>query len=153
MDDGFLRLIGLARRARRAELGEEGVCGAIAEGRARVVFLAEDAGASVARQAAYWTGQRNIPLLTVPYGKASLGASCGRASCAVLTLTDTGFAVSAVEKLPTCKSVCYDEALALLRAADARIRDGRRKKQRRRDTGHAPRPSGKKRKNESNDIG
>lgn len=148
MDDGFLRLLGLARRARRAELGEEGVCEAIAAGRARVVFLAEDAGASIARRAAYLTDRRSIPLLTVPYGKTALGASCGRASCAVMTLTDTGFAVSAVEKLPPRDGVYYDETLALLRTADARTRNGGRAKRRRRNTKQAPRPSGSKRGND-----
>lgn len=47
----FLRLLGLAKRAGRAELGEDGVSGAAADGKARVVFLAVDAAKNSVRRA------------------------------------------------------------------------------------------------------
>ena len=48
---GFLHLLGLAKRAGRTELGEDGVSGAAADGKARVVFLAADAAENSIRRA------------------------------------------------------------------------------------------------------
>ena len=74
----FLRLLGLAKRAGRAELGEDGVSGAAADGKARVVFLAVDAAKNSVRRARNATDSGHAEVLSVPFTKEELGAACGR---------------------------------------------------------------------------
>ena len=83
----FLRLLGLAKRAGRAELGEDGVSGAAADGKARVVFLAVDAAKNSVRRARNATAS-GLSLIHIypshkrhsaPFKTHSLrGAPCGR---------------------------------------------------------------------------
>ena len=98
----FLRLLGLAKRAGRAELGEDGVSGAAADGKARVVFLAVDAAKNSVRRARNATDSGHAEVLSVPFTKEELGAACGRGSCAMLAITESGLAASAVQKLAVC---------------------------------------------------
>lgn len=97
--DNALRLLGLAKRAGRLEIGEEPV-GAVARARkAKLILLAGDAAPNTARRAAHFGEAGNVLFLTVPFTKAELGMAVGRASCALLALTDPGFAAAFVEKL------------------------------------------------------
>lgn len=123
----FLRLLGLAKRAGRAELGEEGVGTATAAGKARVIFLASDAAANSVRRAEHFVEGRRTPVLRVPFSKETLGASCGRSSCAMLAITEPGLALSAAVKLAAACPGQYDSAVEALRAKDARIRQRRGK--------------------------
>ena len=75
---GFLRLLGLAKRAGRTELGEDGVSGAAADGKARVVFLAADAAENSIRRSRNVTASSHAEVLSVPFTKEELGAACGR---------------------------------------------------------------------------
>ena len=134
MNIEFLRLLGLAKRASRAELGEDGVSDAIAAGKARVIFLASDAAANSVRRVSYMTEDSHAVVVSVPFTKAELGAACGRSSCAMMAITETGLAASAVEKLSLLSPGTYDQALQLVQAKDARIRSRRGKKKRTRKT-------------------
>ncbi len=126
--EAFLRLLGLAKRAGRAELGEDGVTGAAAAGKARVVFLAQDASENSMRRARHSIGSGHAVLIQVPFSKEVLGAACGRGSCAMLAITESGLAASAAAKLALAFPGKYDEAAQLLREKDNRIRARRGKK-------------------------
>ena len=124
----FLRLLGLAKRAGRAELGEEGVGMAAAAGKARVIFLASDAAANSVRRAEHFVEGRHTLVLSVPFTKETLGAACGRSSCAMLAVTEPGLALSAAVKLDAACPGQYGSAVEALRAKDTRIRQRRGKK-------------------------
>ena len=125
--EDFLRLLGLAKRAGRAELGEDGVAGAAAAGKARLVILARDAAENSLRRARNLTAGGHSALAQVPFSKEELGAACGRASCAMLAVTESGLAAAAAEKLALAFPGKYDEAAQQLREKDRRIRARRKK--------------------------
>ena len=109
---GFLRLLGLAKRAGRTELGEDGVSGA----------------ENSIRRARNVTASSHAEVLSVPFTKEELGAACGRGSCAMLAITESGLAASAVQKLAVCCPGVYDDSVQRLQEKDKRIRARRAKK-------------------------
>ena len=98
-DQNTLNLLGLARRGGNLALGEEPVSDVCQQHKARVVFLAGDAGDTICRRAARMAEQGNAPLVTLPWTKAEVGSALGRASCALLALTDQGLASAVVARL------------------------------------------------------
>lgn len=124
----FLQLLGLARRAGRAELGEDGVGAALAAGKGRVVFLAADAAENSARRAAHFNEGHHAVIMRAPCSKEELGSACGRASCAMLAVTESGLAAAAAEKLAQLDPERYGADAALLAEKNARIRTRRGKK-------------------------
>lgn len=128
LKEAFLRQLGLAKRAGRAELGEDGVSSAAAAGKARLVFLASDAAENTVRRARNFTEGSHAVVLSVPFNKETLGAACGRGSCAMLAVTESGLALSAAAKLAAAFPGSYEEAVEALQAKDERIRRRRGKK-------------------------
>ncbi len=128
LKEAFLRQLGLAKRAGRAELGEDGVSSAAAAGKARLVLLASDAAENTVRRARNFTEGSHAVVLSVPFNKETLGAACGRGSCAMLAVTESGLALSAAAKLAAAFPGSYEEAVEALQAKDERIRRRRGKK-------------------------
>ena len=95
--DSFLTHLGLCFRASKLAVGEEPVREALADGKARVVFLAADASPHTRRKLEPKLG--GVPLQEVEASKAALGRALGRASCAICAVTDKGFAQSLVQRL------------------------------------------------------
>ena len=98
-NDPILHLLGLARKAGRLEIGEEPVGAVCRAWQARLVLLASDAAPNTCRRAAHFGEAGNVLWLEVPFTKAELGFALGRGSCAMLALTDAGFAASLTQKL------------------------------------------------------
>lgn len=98
-DRSTLNLLGLARRGGNLVLGEEPVGDACQLRKARVVFLARDAGDTICRRAARMAETGGAPLVTLPWSKEEVGFHLGRATCALLALTDQGLASAVVERL------------------------------------------------------
>ena len=128
LKEAFLRQLGLAKRAGRAELGEDGVSSAAAAGKARLVLLASDAAENTVRRARNFTEGSHAVVHSVPFNKETLGAACGRGSCAMLAVTESGLALSAAAKLAAAFPGSYEEAVEALQAKDERIRRRRGKK-------------------------
>lgn len=97
--DNALKMLGLAKKAGRLEVGEEPVGAAARAKKAKLLLLACDAAENTVRRAAHFGQAGNVLFLSTPYTKAELGFAVGRTSCAMLALTDPGFAFSFVEKL------------------------------------------------------
>ncbi len=114
-NDPILHLLGLARKAGRLELGEEPVGAACRARQARLVLLAADAAANTCRRAAHFGEAGDVLWLTLPFTKAELGLALGRGSCAMLALTDVGFAASLVQKLSVRDPARYGPAAGQLR--------------------------------------
>lgn len=97
--DPILHLLGLAKKAGRLEIGEEPVGAACRSRQAKLVLLAADAAPNTRRRAAHFGQAGDVLWLETPFSKSELGAVLGRASCAMLALTDAGFAAALAEKL------------------------------------------------------
>jgi len=119
--DPVLRLLGVARKAGRVEAGEEPVGAACRARRARLILLAADAAPNTRRRAAHFAQAGAVPFLEAPFSKAELGALLGRSSCAMLALTDPGFAAAALEKLAARDPERYAPAAQALREQADRV--------------------------------
>lgn len=97
--DSVLHLIGIARKAGRLEIGEEPVGAAARARQARLILVAADAAENSARRAAHFAEAGKTCVLRLPYPKSVLGGMVGRASCAMLALTDVGLASALAGKL------------------------------------------------------
>ncbi len=93
-----LRLLGLAYKAGKVVWGLDAV--KIAKGQTRLILLANDAGAAVKREVLRLFENTVIPVETLPYDKQTLGNVLGKSLCAVLAVTDGGFAKSIDENIP-----------------------------------------------------
>lgn len=150
-DNGICSLLGLAMRAGRLAAGDEPVRELARDGVIRAVFLAQDAGAAVSRQAAFTVEKAHAPLLTLPVTKEVLGGALGRRTCAMCAVSDSGFAAKAAEKLAALDPA-FREAAEALQERHARIQSRRGIKKHRdkaaqdeapdkqKRSGHPPRP-------------
>lgn len=114
--DPVTHLLGLAHKAGRLEIGEEPVGAACRARQAKLVLLAADAAPNTCRRAAHFGEAGNVLFLTLPQTKAELGAALGRASCAMLALTDVGFAGAAARQLAKRDPEKYSAAAEALDA-------------------------------------
>lgn len=97
--DPVLQLIGLANKAGRLSIGDEPVGAAARARQARLLLIASDATENTVRRMSHFSESGNVLSLALPFTKAELGATVGRMSCAMLAITDAGFAASLVKKL------------------------------------------------------
>ena len=129
-NDPVLHLLGLARKAGRLELGEEPVGAVCRAKQAKLVLLAADAASNTYRRAAHFSEAGNVLWLELPFTKAELGLALGRGSCAMLALTDVGFASSLVQKLSARDPAKYGPAAEQLKVkADRALQRQREKRQ------------------------
>jgi len=92
-----LRLLGLARRAGRLEIGEDGTLASIKSGRAKGVFLAEDAAENSRRRTNRLAEEHRIPCLILPVTKEVFGKALGRDVVAMAAVCDEGLANAAIK--------------------------------------------------------
>lgn len=97
--DSIPSLLGLALRAGRLAVGEEPVGVACRCHKGYLLLLASDAADNTIRRALHFCQAGKTICLTLPLTKQELGSGLGRASCAMLALTDVGFAAAVAEKL------------------------------------------------------
>lgn len=77
--------------------------------------------ANTNRRAAHFGEAGNVLWLEVPYSKAELGFHLGRGSCAMLAITDAGFAAAVTEKLAARDPERYGPAAQQLRQKADRV--------------------------------
>ncbi len=109
MGSELLPLLGLCRRANMMAVGEEPVEAAARAKDARVLLLASDAADNTVRRVRHFAEMGNCPWLQIPFTKAELGAAMGRTSCAILAVTDIGFAANIVRRLVEADPARYGE--------------------------------------------
>ena len=97
--DSALRLLGIARKAGRVEVGEEPAGAACRARQAKLLLVAADAADNSARRAAHFAEAGKVPWLRAPWDKGTMGGAVGRSACAMLALTDAGLAAALAEKL------------------------------------------------------
>ena len=109
--DNISSLLGLALRAGRLAVGEEPVGAASRIHKAYLLLLASDAADNTIRRAHHFTQTAtNTICLTVPMTKEELGGALGRASCAMLAVTDVGFAATLAERLAKTDEAAFGPA-------------------------------------------
>lgn len=94
-----LRLVGMAKRARRVEAGEQPAGRALKSGQGRLALIAEGASQNSRRRLAEWAEAANVTLAVVPCTIEELGSALGMTTCAMAVLTDAGFARAVSETL------------------------------------------------------
>lgn len=97
--DKILNLIGLARKAGRVAVGEEPT-GAAARARdARLILVAADAAENSVRRVRHFADAGQCLWCRIGADKDALGRAVGYSSCAMLAVTDIGFAEAIAKKL------------------------------------------------------
>ena len=130
--NNILSMLGLAKKAGRLEIGEEPV-GAAARARdARLILLASDAADNTLRRARHFADAGACLLTQIPATKDELGSAVGRTSCAMLAVTDIGFADAVAKKLAALDEAKYGVLSEKLSVKAARAAE-RKKEQARHD--------------------
>lgn len=97
--DNILHMIGLALRAGRLEVGEEPVGAACRARDCRLILVARDAADNSFRRVRHFADAGQCLWISVPYTKEELGEAVGRTACAMVAVTDIGFAEAIGQKL------------------------------------------------------
>lgn len=131
MQNSYLGLLGLAKRAGKIECGDEAARSAMTSKAARLVLIAGDSSDRTKETFRFIAESFNIPSVTVSETRADIGNALGKRPCAVVAVCDMGFAAALVKKLAESS----EEAKGVLeetarRAAkiQARKNKGKRKK-------------------------
>ena len=98
--DKSLNYIALARKAGKAELGEEPVGAAARALHAHLIIVASDASDHTWRRAKSFAAGTQQQCIRVSYTKDEIGAAIGRQSLAIAAITDAALAKAFVESLP-----------------------------------------------------
>ena len=142
--EGVLSLLGLAKKAGRLEAGEEPVGGAARARAARLILLASDAAENTVRRARHFADAGACLCVRIPADKDALGRAVGRTSCAMLAITDIGFAEAAAKKLAALDAEQYGEVAEKLSVKAARAAERKREQERHEKNVRAGKKRGKK---------
>lgn len=145
MMEHILSMMGLAKKAGKVAIGEEPVGAEARAKHARVILVAQDAGASSVRRAFSFAESGACLCLTVPADKDQMGRALGRTSCAMAAITDIGFAEAIVKKLAALDPERYSGAAGQLEVKAKRAAQRRQEKLQHEKNVH----SGKKKKKEA----
>ena len=121
--DRALNYLSLARKAGRAELGEEPVGAAARAQKARLVVVASDASDRTWRRAKSFVACTEQLCIRPDFTKEELGQAIGRSSLALAAITDPALALSFVKALPDPEK--YEAEIQSLAKRTERVRKRR----------------------------
>ena len=119
MENRALNYLSLARKAGRAELGEEPVGAAARAGKAYLILVAQDASDHTWRRARSFAAGIEQQVLRLRQSKDELGQSIGRESLAIAAITDAALALAMVKAMEPAEAVA--QVTAVLEAKAARL--------------------------------
>ena len=114
MSKELLSTLGLCKRAGLLEVGEEPVEAAARARDVRLLLLASDAAENTARRADHFSEMGQCMKIRLPFTKEELGQAVGRAECAILGVTDVGFAAAIARRLADEDAETYGDAAGRL---------------------------------------
>ena len=117
--DKALNYLSLARKAGKAELGEEPVGAAARALHAHLIVVAGDASDHTWRRAKSFVAGTDQQCVKVPYTKDELGEAVGRSSLALAAVTDPAMALAFLKALDTPGK--YKDAIESLENRTARV--------------------------------
>ena len=100
MEARALNYLSLARKAGKAELGEEPVGDMARTGKAYLIMVAADASDHTWRRAKAYAAGTEQQCVRLPFPKEELGMAVGRTSLAIAALTDAAMALALLKSLP-----------------------------------------------------
>ena len=115
-----LNYLALARKAGKAELGEEPVGAAARALKAHLIIVAGDASDHTWRRAKSYVAGTDQQCIRLPFTKEELGFIIGRTSLAIAAITDPSLALSMVNALGQPEK--YREAIDYLTDRDRKAR-------------------------------
>ena len=118
--DKALNYLALARKAGRAELGEEPVGAAARALKAHLIIVAGDASDHTWRRAKSYVAGTDQQCIRLPFTKEELGFIIGRTSLAIAAITDPSMALSMVNALGQPEK--YKETIDYLSDRDRKAR-------------------------------
>ena len=124
MNDSYLNLLGLARRASLIESGDEATRGAVSKGAVRLLLLAKDSSDRTFETFTFIAESAEIPCITLPATREEIGNAIGKRPTAVIALCDNGFSLSILKKL----AADVDEAKNLLPLFEKKAERAKRRK-------------------------
>ena len=127
--DKILRLVGLAKRAGALEAGDEPVGAACRARACRLLLVAQDAADNTFRRVRHFADAGACLWLSIPCGKDALGNAVGRTSCAMVAVTEIGFAGAIARELAQLDEKTYGVAAAQLSAKAEKAAQRRREQQ------------------------
>lgn len=119
MNDKALGLLGLARKARYVELGEEPAGASCRSQKARLLLVASDAGEHTVHRARSYCRSGKPVCIQAPFTKSALGGALGVSVCAICAVTDPALALAFVQALGEPER--YEAALDELTRQTARV--------------------------------
>ena len=125
----ILHLIGLAKRAGQLEVGDEPVGSTCRAKACRLILVAQDAAENTFRRVCHFADVGACLWLTLPCRKDELGPAVGRTFCAMVAVTDIGFASAIAEKLAQLDGKTYGAAAEKLSAKAEKAAQRRREQQ------------------------
>ena len=99
MDEKALRLLGLARKAGRMDVGEEPAGASCRSQKARLLLLASDAGEHTVRRARSYCRSGKPICISLPFSKEQLVGALGYTACAICAIADPALALAFVQAL------------------------------------------------------
>ncbi len=135
MNEGVLRMIGMALRAGRLAVGDEAAGDACQYKRCRLLLVTAGAGEGAQRRAAHFAEEGQCLAAELPCSNEELGEALGRKSCAMAAVTDLGLARAIVERLAQEEPETYGPMARRLqlkaeRAAQRREKTAKERQQR-----------------------
>lgn len=98
--DKALNYLALARKAGKAELGEEPAGAASRALHAHVILVASDASDHTWRRAKSFVAGTDQQCVRLPFTKDEMGMAIGRSALALAAVTDAALALALVQSLP-----------------------------------------------------
>ena len=119
MESKAMNYLSLARKAGKAELGEEPVGAAARAGKAYLIVVAQDASDHTWRRAKSFAAGTEQQVLRLKETKDELGQSIGRESLAIAAVTDAALALAMVKAMEPSEATA--QVIPVLEAKSARI--------------------------------
>ena len=117
MENRALNYLSLARKAGKAELGEEPVGAAARAGKAYLIVVAQDASDHTWRRAKSFAAGTEQQVLRLRESKDELGQCIGRQNLAIAAITDAALALALVKAMEPTEDTAQVQSVLEAKAA------------------------------------